>query len=245
MAGFRSAVRSLATAQKSSRGVSLYSRWINRPAGRVFAALGHQHGLSPNAVTALSAACTGVALVLLIMVPPVPWLGPVVAIVLMLGFALDSADGQLARLTGRTSPVGEWLDHVVDAAKMVGVHGSVLVAGYRFWPVPDPWLLVPLGFQVVAVVMFSGLVLVELIPKARGVADMGRTGQPSLLRAVVLLPADYGVLAMSFVLWGLPVAFLGWYGLLALANALILVAMLVRWYRQLNRDPNGQPRTAS
>ena len=245
MAGFRSAVRSLATAQKSSRGVSLYSRWINRPAGRVFAALGHQHGLSPNAVTALSAACTGVALVLLIMVPPVPWLGPVVAIVLMLGFALDSADGQLARLTGRTSPVGEWLDHVVDAAKMVCAHGSVLVAGYRFWPVPDPWLLVPLGFQVVAVVMFSGLVLVELIPKARGVADMGRTGQPSLLRAVVLLPADYGVLAMSFVLWGLPVAFLGWYGLLALANALILVAMLVRWYRQLNRDPNGQPRTAS
>ena len=237
MAEFRSAVRSLAAAQKSSRGVSLYSRWVNRPAGRVLAALAHQLGLGPNAVTAVSALCTGLALVLLIMVPPTPWLGPVVAVVLMVGFALDSADGQLARLTGRTSPVGEWLDHVVDAAKMVCVHGSVLVAGFRFWTAPDPWLLVPLGFQVVAVVMFSGLVLVELIPKARGVAGAARSGQPSLLRALLLLPADYGVLAVSFALWGLPMVFLGWYALLASANAVILLAMLIRWYRQLSRGP--------
>lgn len=240
MAEFRRAVSRLAAAQKSSRGVSLYSRWVNRPAGRILAALAHQVGLSPNTVTALSAVCTGLALLLLIMVPPAPWLGPIVAVVLMLGFALDSADGQVARLTGRTSPVGEWLDHVVDAAKMVCVHGAVLVAGFRFWSVPDQWLLVPLGFQVVAVVMFSGLVLVELIPKARGVATAPRSNQPSMVRAVLLLPADYGVLAVSFVLWGLPMVFLGWYALLALANAMILLAMLIRWYRQLNRDPGIQ-----
>lgn len=33
MSGFRSDVTNLAAAQKSSRGVSFYSRWINRPAG--------------------------------------------------------------------------------------------------------------------------------------------------------------------------------------------------------------------
>lgn len=235
MAGFRSAVASLAAAQKTSRGVSLYSRWINRPAGRVLAAIGHQLGLTPNLVTAISALCTASALVLLIMVPPIPWLGPLLAVMLMLGFALDSADGQLARLTGRTSPLGEWLDHVVDAAKMVCLHGSVLIAGHRFWDVPDPWLLVPIGFQVVAVVMFSGLVLVELIPKARGLGGVTRTDGPSTVRAVLLLPADYGVLAVSFALWGLPAFFLAWYSLLALANAAILAALLVRWYRQLAR----------
>src|SRR5699024_4466075 len=148
MSGFRASVENLAAAQKSSRGVSLYSRWVNRPFGRVLAASAHQLGMSPNAVTAVSAATTGAALLLLIMVRPQPWLGPAVALLLVAGFALDSADGQLARLTGRSSPVGEWLDHVVDAAKMVCVHGAVLVAGHRFWSTSEAWLLVPLAFQV-------------------------------------------------------------------------------------------------
>lgn len=241
MSGFRSAVQMLSTAQKSSRGVSLYSRWINRPLGRVFAAVAHQLGLTPNAVTAVSAATTGAALLLLIMVRPEPWLGPLVAALLVAGFALDSADGQLARLSGQSSQVGEWLDHVVDSAKMVCVHGAVLIAGYRFWSVPDGWLLVPLVFQAVAVVMFSGLVLVDLIPRARGNVAGRRGGRRPLARAVMLLPADYGVLAVSFVLWSSPPVFLGWYGLLALANLVILVGMLVRWYRQLAASPLSVP----
>ncbi|MGD7707098.1 CDP-alcohol phosphatidyltransferase family protein [Microlunatus sp. Y2014] len=235
MSEFRNAIHKLATAQKSSRGVSLYSRWINRPFGRVLAAAAHRAGLTPNVVTAASAACTGSALLLLILVPPAWWLGVVVGVLLVVGFALDSADGQLARLTGRSSLVGEWLDHVVDAAKLVCLHGAVLVAGHRFWAVAEPWLLVPLAFQVVAVVTFSALVLVELIPKARGSVGEARRGGPSMVRAVLLLPADYGILAVSFVLWGLPTVFLGWYALLALANLLILLALLVRWYRQLSR----------
>lgn len=239
MSGFRASVGNLATAQKSSRGVSLYSRWVNRPIGRVLAASAHQLGMTPNAVTAVSATTTGAALLLLILVPPQPWLGPVVALLLVMGFALDSADGQLARLTGRSSPVGEWLDHVVDAAKMVCLHGAVLVAGHRFWSTSEAWLLVPLVFQAVAVVMFSGLVLVDLVPRARAMATGGRSRRPSVLRAILLLPADYGVLAVSFVLWGLPTLFLAWYSLLALANALILAAMLVRWYRQLNVPTGG------
>ena len=65
----------------------------------------------------------------------------------MLGYALDSADGQLARLRGGGSLTGEWLDHVIDSFKISTLHLAVLVMAYRFFPTPTWWLLVPLVFS--------------------------------------------------------------------------------------------------
>src|SRR4051812_44202085 len=93
-------VRRLSAAQKGAAGAPAYSRFVNRPAGRVLAALAHRAGLTPNAVTGLSAVVTLSGLVLLVTVRPLWWEGPAVAALLLLGYALDSADGQLARLRG-------------------------------------------------------------------------------------------------------------------------------------------------
>ena len=57
--------------------------------------------------------------------------GVVVSLLLILGYALDSADGQLARLLGGGTPEGEWLDHVIDSAKLATIHLAVLVSLYR------------------------------------------------------------------------------------------------------------------
>lgn len=225
---FSEAMRSLQPAQKSSKGVSLYSRWLNRPLGRVFAAAAASIGAGPNAVTAISALVTAAGLALLVLAPASVMTGVGVAVLLVLGFALDSADGQVARLTGRSSPAGEWLDHVVDAGKMVAVHAAVLIALWREGAGPG-WAAVALAYQLVSVVFFAALTLFPLL-RRRGPEA---TAKPSTLRAVLLLPADYGVLALAFVLWGMQPVFLAAYAALFVATTLVAAALCVKWFRAL------------
>ncbi|MEV4686983.1 CDP-alcohol phosphatidyltransferase family protein [Microbacterium sp. LWH3-1.2] len=232
---FREALGSLSSSQKTRAGVSLYSRYINRPVGRVFAAAAASAGVSPNGVTAVSALCTALGLIVLVL-SPAGWVtGLAVAILLALGFALDSADGQVARLTGRGSLAGEWLDHVVDAGKMVAVHAAVLIAAAAQGLLAGAWLLLPLAYMLVAVVLFSGMTIFELLRRTRPhQADPPRS--PSTIRALGLLPADYGVLALAFLLWGSSQIFFAVYAALGALTALITIALLIKWFRVLQRS---------
>jgi phosphatidylglycerophosphate synthase len=230
---FRRAIRDLSAAQKASRGVSLYSRFINRPLGRIFAAASYVLRLSPNQVTATSGVATLLGLVLLVTGNPTVWRGVGVAALLVIGFALDSADGQVARLTGRGSRAGEWLDHVVDAGKLVAVHASVLIVAYRYFSLPIGFLVVPLLFQIVSIVTFVGGELEGHLKKQVAGGEPPR--QPSLIRALGLLPADYGVLALSFILAGWHTVFAIVYGLLFLANLGIAGLLLHKWFGNLAR----------
>ncbi len=218
---------------KPSKGVSLYSRWVNRPAGRVLAVAAEQIGLSANAVTVVSAVLTAVAIAILVLVSPVWWSGLLVALLLALGFAFDSADGQLARMTGTSSAAGEWLDHVVDAAKLVSLHAAVLVGWYQYLPEHGSWLVLPLIYQFVAVVTFSGLTTAALLKRLQRTGAAAPAGRPSTARAIALVPADYGVLCWCFVLWGVPELFVLVYTVVLVMNAVILVAFLVKWFDEL------------
>lgn len=228
---FSEARRSLRQAQKSSRGVSLYSRWVNRPLGRLLAAAAASAGIGPNAVTAISAIITAAGLALLIVAPVSTITGIGVALLLMLGFAFDSADGQVARLTGASSPAGEWLDHVVDAGKMVAVHGAVLVALWRD-DADAMWLAIALAYQFVSVVFFAALTLYPLLRGSQPVS----ASAASTVRAVALLPADYGILALAFLLWGIQPAFLVVYAALLVATAIIAAALSAKWFRGLSSE---------
>ncbi|MFF1838423.1 CDP-alcohol phosphatidyltransferase family protein [Streptomyces sp. NPDC058231] len=230
------ALRELRGAQKTAKGVSLYSRYVNRPAGRVLAALAFRAGLTPNQVTLISAAFTFTALASVALVRPSWGLAVLVYAGLAVGFAFDSADGQLARLTGRGGPDGEWLDHVVDCAKLILVHTAVLISFHRFFELPgEGWLLLPLGFLFVAVLTFCAGLLREQLGKAAPFpAPAGSaTAQVSRARAVALLPADYGVFCLVFLLFGDGTAFRTGYAVLAAVHALFLVAFLVKWFREL------------
>lgn len=235
-------LRELRGAQKTAKGVSLYSRYVNRPAGRVLAAAAFRVGLTPNQVTLVSAAFTFASLAGLALAGPAWAVGVLVWAGLVVGFAFDSADGQLARLTGRGGPDGEWLDHVVDCAKMILVHTAVLISLYRSDAYgigerrDEAWLLLPLGFLFVAVLTFCAGLLREQLGKAaaRGAgAPDGPAGPVSRVRAVALLPADYGVFCLVFLLLGEPAAFLAGYAVLAAVHALFLVAFLGKWFREL------------
>ncbi|MFJ8881888.1 CDP-alcohol phosphatidyltransferase family protein [Streptomyces sp. NPDC102402] len=237
MSGTGTVLRELRGAQKSSKGVSLYSRYVNRPAGRLLAAGAYRAGLSPNQVTLTSALFTYVSIAAVALVEPSWSLGVLVYAGLAVGFAFDSADGQLARLTGRGGPDGEWLDHVVDCAKLVLVHSAVLISFYRFGgPAAEGWLLLPLGFLFAAVLTFcAGLLREQLGKAAAGAAPVAAGPAPpvSRVRAVGLLPADYGVFCLVFLLSGAPGAFRAGYAVLAAVHALFLVAFLAKWFREL------------
>ncbi|MDR6143973.1 phosphatidylglycerophosphate synthase [Microbacterium foliorum] len=232
--GVREALASLRAAQKSSSGAPAYSRFVNRPIGRIFAAVAFAWGRTPDQVTAVSALFTFAGIALIALAPPTLLTSLLIVIMLVLGYALDSADGQLARLRGGGSPRGEWLDHMVDATKMATIHIAVLICWWRFYDVAPPMLLIPLGFQVVASVFFFGVILTELIRRVGSAGTASTAGfRNSPIYALIVLPADYGLLILVFATLWVPWLFITLYSALLAVNALILLASVVRWHRSL------------
>ncbi len=227
------ALRALAAAQKSSKGAPAYSRFVNRPMGRVLAALAFRAGLTPNMVTAVSALFTFSGIAVIALVSPTVWTGVLVAACLVLGYGFDAADGQLARLRGGGSPEGEWLDHMVDSVKISSLHLAVAIGLYRFSDLGRGWLLVPLGFAVVAAVSFFGMILNDQLRRQ----FTARTGRPvarggtSGLRSLLVLPTDYGLLCVVFLTWGAIRVFVPIYTVLFAASAGYLLLAAVKWFR--------------
>ena len=233
MGGYTMAIAELRNRQKSSAGVSYYSRWVNRPGGRALAALAYACRLTPNQVSLLSGGATGTAVLLVATLPPSPSAGLFIWILLAAGFMLDSADGQLARLRGSGSLAGEWLDHVIDAGKMVALHAAVLISWYRFFDVPGLMLLIPLAFQFCAVLMFMGGTLTELLKRTAGLG--GSTRPPSTWRSILLIPVDYGVFCLVFLFYGAPSLFVGLYSALTATAGCFALMLLVKWFKELKR----------
>lgn len=222
-------VGELRGAQKPRRGTSLYSTRVNRPFGRVLAAIAHRLGMTPNGVTVLSGVSSLVAVVLIALGPYSVWVGVVAALALVIGFALDSADGQLARLRKSGSRSGEWLDHMLDCLVKITLHGAVLVSWHRHGA-GTAQLSLALAFQVAAVLLFFGGTLT-------GVLKTPAPGGPapaSGLRAILLIPVDHGVICLSFLLWGFQDAFVAVWAVLFAAHAAMLLISGVRWFRELS-----------
>jgi phosphatidylglycerophosphate synthase len=236
----RATLHRLGRAQKGAAGAPAYSRFVNRPLGRLLAALSFHAGLTPNAVTAISACFTGTGIALLALIPPSWRLGLGVAACLVVGYAFDAADGQLARLRGGGSPAGEWLDHMVDAVKASSLHLAVLVSLYRFETVPrGPLLLVPLGFCVVNAVLFFGTILNEALRAQHGAPTRAQRSdrRPGTWRSIRALPTDYGLLCCVFVLLAAPAVFVPVYTVLFVAMAAFLALASITWFREMGRLP--------
>jgi phosphatidylglycerophosphate synthase len=235
MSEFAEVLRQLSTAQKPAKGASLYTVFVNRPAGRVLAAVAYRVGATPNQLTVLGALFTFPALAAVALLPPGPTMSVCVGAALAMGFALDAADGQLARGQRSGSPSGEWLDHVLDCAKIVALHLVVLVSFYRFFSLPSPaFLLAPMVFQLAAVVIFFAGILTEKLKRRAPVEGAVPAGSTAALRSVLLLPVDYGLTCVSFLFLGSQQVFLSVYCALLLAHVLFMAAFLVKWFRELS-----------
>jgi phosphatidylglycerophosphate synthase len=234
---FASALSRLASAQKSTKGAPPYSRYVNRPLGRLLAAAAYQAGLTPNQVTYISAVFTFAGIAMIALAPSTWPVGGLVALVLVIGYALDSADGQLARLRGGGTAAGEFLDHMIDSVKIASVHLAVLIAFYRFFELQNSlWLLVPVVFTIASTVHFFGMVLVDLLLRIHRL----ETGQSSptnvsspMSRSLIKLPVDYGALCLIFVLLGSHRVFLVGYLFIAAATVVYTALVARRWHRRV------------
>jgi phosphatidylglycerophosphate synthase len=246
--GYWATVQFLASKQKTAKGAPAYSRFVNRRLGRLLAAGAYQLGLTPNAVTMISGAFSFAGIIVIALGKPSLAVALIASAALILGYALDSADGQLARLRGGGSLSGEWLDHMVDAAKLSCLHLAVLICFYRSFHFSSAgWLLIPAGYMVVIAVWFFGIMLVGELRK-RKVSVAGPKGEEpkaSLLRSILVLPQDYGFLCVAFLLFFSRDAFLVVYTFLFVGNALLLGGSLLLWYREFTSYDRAARLTAA
>ena len=231
-------IRALSAAQKSNAGAPLYSRVINRPAGRVLAAVAHRVGMTPDQVTLLSACCTYLAVVLIAVWAPSVVAAVLTSLLLMVGYALDSADGQLARLRHGGSRAGEWLDHVADVIKLSTIHAAIAISLFRFSldDLAGPAvLLVPLAFGAVQNIHFFSYILTYQLRYHGGTPLASGEGRPGLTKAVLSAPTDYGLMCFVLMLRSAPVVFMWVYGLMLVGYTLYVALALPRWYLELRR----------
>lgn len=225
---FAESMRRLDAVQKPGAGVPAYTRWVNRRAARVLCAAAEQMGATPSAVSILSLLVTLTGLGAFLALHRTPMIaGSVAAVLLALGYALDSADGQLARLQHSSSIQGEWLDHSLDAVRMPAVHLSI-AAGCLLQGAPV-LAVVATAYSVVASAAFLSQNLGGLL------RDRAQAPRAEIrpLQSWLTLPADPGVLCWSFMLWAVLPIFGAVYLALFTTNVLHFILSARRRWREL------------
>ncbi len=110
---------------------SLFNLYFARPLAAPIVMLLARTRVTPNQITFVSFGVMLIAGVLLALVPG--WLGLVLGVVAVeLSYILDCVDGQLARVTGRTSPVGSELDFLMDELKAFVLVGALGLRWYWY-----------------------------------------------------------------------------------------------------------------
>lgn len=231
--GFRENLTALQSAQKPSRGVAAYSRFVNRPAGRRVAAAVHTVGMTPNQATAISAVLSAAGIALLALGRPSLGTAAGVVVLLAAAYVMDSVDGQLARLRGRGSARGEWLDHTIDCFKTSSIHLAVAISWYRYPPVDNrAILLIPLAYSVVQSVTFFGFTILPTLRAGRETAQAS-TSPENPLRKWLILPTDYGFLVWVFLLMAWPHVFVWAYSAMWALSTIMLAMALRKWWVEL------------
>ncbi|GLY25733.1 CDP-alcohol phosphatidyltransferase family protein [Micromonospora sp. NBRC 101691] len=188
---------SVADFHRVNRGGGLFSESISQWLGAAFALVAQRLGLKPTALTimnlvlGLAASVTVVALADRVAAGDVPaWVVGLVALVgWQVAYALDCADGQLARVTGQGSAAGARVDVLCDVAAQIALVtalGTVAVAQRPSTPV---WL----------VAAFAGTWMVNLVTSVMqaGPNAASMVTSTSLPVRLAKLVRDYG--AVIFV----------------------------------------------
>jgi phosphatidylglycerophosphate synthase len=195
-----------------NRGGGLFSEATGQWAGAVLAAVGHRLGLAPTVLTLVNLAiglATSATVILLAgpvadgTVPAWP-VGLVALVGWQLAYAFDCADGQLARVAGRTSPAGGRTDLLCDVASQIALVAALGTVATAQRPATPVWL----------VALFAGTWLVNLVTSAlqSGPAAASMVPSRSLSVRLVKLVRDPGaVFALAGLILLLAPAAAGWF----------------------------------
>jgi phosphatidylglycerophosphate synthase len=174
----------------------LLTEAVNQRAGSWLALTAYKLKMSPSVVTVLGL-LVGLAGSVLIVAfgQRVAWLG---LVSWHLAYSFDCADGQLARVTGRTSPIGARLDVLCDLAVQIGVITAISVVAARSSPGLPAWLAPA----------FAGAWLVNLLTSVLasgpGAASLLPSGSPVVRVAKLIRDYSFMITASGLVIWWWP-----------------------------------------
>ncbi|MEV4621823.1 CDP-alcohol phosphatidyltransferase family protein [Asanoa sp. NPDC049573] len=173
---------------RTNRGGGLFSEGLSQRAGAVFAAAAYRFGVPPTALTAgnlVVGLATSAAVVALASTTAPTWIAGVVALLgWQLAYALDCADGQLARVAHRTSPAGARVDVLCDIAVQISLVTALSAVAVDQRPSTASWL----------VALFAGTWMVNLVTSVMqaGPNAGSMVTSTSLPVRLVKLVRDYG-----------------------------------------------------
>ncbi len=170
-----------------------YTRIINRPLGLYLAK--RLTFFSPDAVTLAAFAILTIACILLPKLANT-WWAFIIWPMLVLNYALDSADGQLARVQGSQSLRGEWLDHTLDGTRIVLINCAFLVAVV----LSSDFKLIHIGMTAFVICILSQVTIyvasnfrVFILKTRLGNELEGIDGLMGTVKKVLAAPADFGL----------------------------------------------------
>jgi phosphatidylglycerophosphate synthase len=132
-----------------NRGGGLFSEAISQRIGSRIAVVARRHGLSPTALTILNL-CLGLLTAFVVIAAAGPVAhgrvpGALVGLIALAGwqlaYALDCADGQLARGTGQSTAAGGRLDVLCDVAVQSALVAALSATAKAQEPGTPAWLL--------------------------------------------------------------------------------------------------------
>jgi phosphatidylglycerophosphate synthase len=132
----------------TNRGGGLYSEALSQRLGAAVAYAAYRLGLAPTALT-LANLVLGLATSTVVIVSaadnaagtvPAALPGLIALVGWQVAYALDCADGQLARVTGRSSAAGARLDVLCDVAAQIGLVAALCAVAAAYRPAAPAWL---------------------------------------------------------------------------------------------------------
>lgn len=229
-ASARQVWNALRSSNKQNDGVLPYTQYINRPIGRLIAFAAYYAGASPNLVTVISFSLSAIAIGLVFLLSPLGVAEAVTLVaILLLAYAVDSADGRLARLCGVAGAQGEWLDHVLDIIKVTALHGACLFmfTNSKYADVGVLFLANVVILAAAVATFFSPILRDKLDPSKYAAGNLKSSAR------ALLLPFDYGVFCLIFLLTPWPDVFSLIYLIWGAGLVLKLVAALIKSGRRL------------
>ncbi|TKB46464.1 CDP-alcohol phosphatidyltransferase family protein [Ferrimonas sediminicola] len=206
-----------------------YTKYINRPVAWFFTQ--RLYKVSPNLISLSAFLFLLIGLVAFYM-PENKLDCLLLFFVLFINYALDSTDGQVSRLTGKGTKLGEWLDHSLDGLRIiiVNVYLILVVVNTIEFPSVSPVLFLCLISQV-------GLYIVGTLRQKVLNVDIAkeiRNSSRGKLATLILLPADYGVFMFLFLIASNPKLLYSVYSLYGLYNfGLLVVTMITIFVSQM------------
>jgi phosphatidylglycerophosphate synthase len=169
------------------RGGGLFTETVSQRIGAQFAVAAHRAKLPPTALT-LTNLILGLTAAVLVAGTHGRLAAPVIGLIALvlwhIAYALDCADGQLARVTGTGSAAGARVDVLCDVALQVALVAAMSAVAVTYDPAPPAWLIAA----------FAGTWMVNLVTSVlqQGASAASLvTGSSPVVRLIKLI-RDYG-----------------------------------------------------